>query len=114
MDTEKKITSYSIHAQRYYFKNKERIAEKIRLTNYQGEYYKKNRELILMRRKETRERKKAEAAAEALAARVPVPVPASPVPASSLGVTTLESESMESPESINLMIDEEAPVVPWW
>lgn len=110
MDIEKKITSYSIHAQRYYFKNKERIAEKIRLTNYQGEYYKKNRELILMRRKETRERKKAEAAAEALAARVPASPVMTPVPApaleSPLGVTT--------PESINLMIDEEAPVVPWW
>ena len=73
-----------------------------------------------MRRKETRERKKAEAAAAALAVRVPaspVMTPASlgvTIPASSLGVTTLESESMESPESINLMIDEEAPVVPWW
>jgi len=71
-----KVTSYSIYAQRYYMKNKERIAEKIRLTNYQGEYYQKNRELILMRRKEARDRKKAEAEAARIA--TPGEAPISP------------------------------------
>jgi hypothetical protein len=77
---EKKITSYTVYAQRYYFKNKGRIAEKIRLTNYQNDYYQKNRDIILMHRKEARDRKKAEAA---LALPVPVlesPVLESPVP----------------------------------
>jgi predicted deacetylase len=59
---EEKKSSYSVYAQRYYFKNKERIAEKIRLTNYQNDYYHKNKDIIRMKRKEARDRKKALAA----------------------------------------------------
>ena len=55
---EEKKSSYSVYAQRYYFKNKERIAEKIRLSNYQNDYYHKNKDVIRMRRKEARDRKK--------------------------------------------------------
>lgn len=75
-EAEPKMTSYTIYAQRYYQRNKERIAEQIRLSKYYIDYYSKNKETILMRKKEARDRKKAEAAQASL--------PASPAPVSLL------------------------------